>query len=183
MGRPTSRIDIAATGASQGRFFVPPPADTPYTHPGSWNSRPVPTRVSERATRKYELGANGCHISTYSKHAEGYAQIGWGEGGKAYVVAAHRAAWVGVHGAIPAGLTLDHMCRTRACVNVKHLRLLTNFENARRNQGRDFPLGQCQYGHDNKHLRTYRKGGAKTTVACSACRSERDRRYRGRTDA
>jgi hypothetical protein len=177
MGRPTSRIDITATEASQGRFFVPAVAPTAYTDPELWNSRPVPARVSERASTNYTFGDNGCHISAYSKNRDGYAQIGWREKGTVCVVTAHRAAWVGARGPIPAGLTVDHMCRTRACVNVHHLRLLTHFENSRRNRGRDFPLGQCQHGHDNKHLRTYPKAGGKTTVACSLCRSQRAQRF------
>jgi 4-alpha-glucanotransferase len=42
---------------------------------------------------------------------------------------AHRVAWKLVHGPIPAGLQVDHLCRNRACVNVAHLRVCTFREN------------------------------------------------------
>lgn len=47
---------------------------------------------------------------------------------------AHRAAWIEAHGSIPDGLTVDHLCRVRDCVNVEHLQLMT-MEDARA-QGR-----------------------------------------------
>src|ERR1700739_2732367 len=92
---------------------------------------PVPTRVAERAYLKYERDANECHISTYSVASHGYAQIGWTDTwGVRRGTAAHRAAWVHIHGQIPEGMTVDHKPTCdRRCVNVKHLRLLTNFEN------------------------------------------------------
>jgi len=65
---------------------------------------------------------------------------------------AHRAAWTAVYGQIPEGMTIDHLCKNRRCVNVEHLRLLTNYENARRTSGRDWPLGQCVNGHSDEHL-------------------------------
>lgn len=49
-------------------------------------------------------------------------------------------------------MTIDHTCKNRRCVNVAHLRMLSNYENARRTGGRDWPLGQCVNGHDNSLL-------------------------------
>lgn len=96
------------------------------------------------------ISPTGCHQSTYSVTSAGYAQIGWqpsGESNKG--TTAHRAAWTAVYGPIPDGLTVDHLCKNRRCVNVEHLRLLTNFENARRTHGRDWPIGngECINGH------------------------------------
>jgi len=88
---------------------------------------------------------------------------------------AHRAAWVAVHGQIPEGMTVDHICKVRRCVNVRHLRLLSNFENARRTNGNDWPLGECVNGHPNSELR---KRGAKWV--CGICAAEWQRRYRSR---
>lgn len=47
-------------------------------------------------------------------------------------VAVHIAAWVNENGLIPPRKQLDHLCRTRRCVNADHLELVTPRENARR---------------------------------------------------
>lgn len=91
----------------------------------------IPARVAQRALEKFFLDAYGCHISTYSRGHQGYAQVGWqGEDGR-HMVGAHRAAWTAIHGQIPTGLTVDHKCRMKSCVKVSHLRLLSNNENAK----------------------------------------------------
>jgi hypothetical protein len=45
---------------------------------------------------------------------------------------AHRLSWTLAHGEIPDGLTVDHICFNRACVNPEHLQLLTASDNAKR---------------------------------------------------
>src|SRR3990167_5623746 len=49
---------------------------------------------------------------------------------------AHRFAYETIVGLIPAGLTLDHLCRQRACVNPLHLEPVTRGENVLRGIGR-----------------------------------------------
>lgn len=50
---------------------------------------------------------------------------------------AHRYAWERVHGSVPEGLFVDHICHNRACVNVEHLRLATRSQNAQHRSGVD----------------------------------------------
>lgn len=46
---------------------------------------------------------------------------------------AHRAAWFAKNGAWPSpDKVTDHACNNKACINVDHLRELTNSENIRR---------------------------------------------------
>lgn len=134
----------------------------------------IPDRVAERAATRYEVEGQ-CWVSTYSVASHGYAQIGWRNGDYRQMVTAHRAAWVHHAGQqIPEGYTVDHTCKNRRCVNPEHLRVLSNYDNARRTNGRDWPLGQCANGHDDKHL-TLADGGRR--VRCSICVAEYRRRY------
>lgn len=63
---------------------------------------------------------------------------------------AHRHAYEVAVGTIPDGLTIDHLCRNRACINPSHLEPVTAAVNALRG---DSPLSrnhrktQCNRGH------------------------------------
>lgn len=126
----------------------------------------IPEAVAERATTRFVLDpSTGCHISTYSTASHGYAQIGWNHEKVRTVTLVHRVVWAIHHGTIPRDLTVDHMCKNRRCMNVQHLRLLSNYENGRRTRGRDWPLGRCVNGHPNEHLKKYGNG----RTHCSIC--------------
>jgi hypothetical protein len=49
----------------------------------------------------------------------------------------HRVVWEWLIGPIPDGLTLDHLCRNRACCNPDHIELVTMAENKRRGYSRN----------------------------------------------
>lgn len=116
----------------------------------------IPDRVAKRAAIKFAPDVKGCWISAYSVASHGYAQIGWWDGDHNHMTLCHRAAWVHHHRQqIPDGMTVDHTCKNKRCVNPAHLRLLPNYENARRTFGEDWPVGVCKHGHPNKYLAQY----------------------------
>lgn len=146
-----------------------------FRSPERWNSAPVPERVAKRAFERATVDENGCWISDYSVASHGYAQIGWKESGRrTRMVLAHRAAWVHVNGQMPMGVTLDHICKVRRCVNPTHLRVLPNYENARRVNGMDWPMGECANGHPNSDLVTdfgvNKRGERRQRAICGRCR-------------
>lgn len=153
-----------------------------FRSPERWNSIPVPERVARRAYERVQIDEGGCWISTYSVASHGYAQIGWNDGAKTRMVLAHRASWVHVNGQMPLGMTLDHICKARRCVNPDHLRMLPNFENARRTDGMDWPMGYCANGHGNEHIETFswakdKRGNSRDGTRCKRCRALHVARY------
>lgn len=154
-------------------------ASSDFRTPERWNSVPVPERVAKRAYERVDRDANGCWISQYSVASHGYSQIGWQNRGARHVVLGHRASWTHVNGQVPLGMTIDHICKTKRCVNPAHLRLLPNYENARRTAGRDWPMGYCVNGHDSTHLeKVTRNANAQGfAVICGTCQRQRRSEY------
>ncbi len=97
---------------------------------------------------------------------------------------AHRWAYEMMVGPIPIGLEPDHLCRTRICVNPKHLELVTHKENVLRGDGltaQNASKTHCLYGHPFDPLNTYHKpvGGR----GCRTCMREKNRQWRKRVAA
>jgi hypothetical protein len=131
----------------------------------------TPARVVARLLANVEQ-AGDCLLSNYSTGSHGYSQIGWHEAGRRVMALGHRVAWEAEHGEIPAGLTVDHICRNRRCVNVAHLRLLTNEENARDNG--PARRTHCPSGHPYNPENTYVRPttGHRSCRACASGRKE-----------
>jgi len=144
----------------------------------------IPEKVYQRVVHNADRDERtGCLVSRYSVGSHGYAQIGWKEDGKYHGTLCHLAVWRYINGPTSAGQTVDHeKCRNRRCVEITHLRLLSNYENARRTNGRDWPLGQCINGHDNCHLVVRKSSGrnGKSKRVCLLCEREWRRRYRAK---
>lgn len=63
------------------------------------------------------LKTDNCWLWTGFRTKYGYGVVvGWKAGTKARFMA-HRVAWELLRGDVPAGLSLDHLCRVRHCVN------------------------------------------------------------------
>lgn len=100
---------------------------------------------------------------------------------------AHRLIYELLVGAIPDGLTVDHLCRVRACVNPDHMELVTHVENNRRGfsvSAQAARQARCLRGHEFTPENTYRPRGAPGTRVCRACqRSRRSERYQAERGA
>lgn len=85
----------------------------------------------ERIKAHLSMNADGCWLHGLAKDRDGYGAIS--ERGKSK--RAHIVMYESVHGKVPLGLQLDHLCRVRCCVNPDHLEPVTGSVNIRRGIG------------------------------------------------
>jgi HNH endonuclease len=100
-------------------------------------------RQNVGSCRHYAAWLRGRHAG-YRVEDRGYDTACWmwqgGDQGEGYGrmsvnrrnVPAHRAYYEQVHGPIPDGLTIDHLCKVPGCVNPDHMEPVTFRENRRR---------------------------------------------------
>jgi hypothetical protein len=90
----------------------------------------------------------------------------------------HRVAYEVYCGRIPEGMTIDHLCGCRDCINPSHMEVVTRGENTLRGSS---PSAQqkrqthCKRGHPLSNA--YRYGNRRL---CRACRSAASKAFRAR---
>lgn len=125
---------------------------------------------------------NGCWLWT-GFTLKGYGKFKRSRQGASYPTwFAHRVSYVWAKGEIPAGMVIDHLCRTRNCVNPDHLEAVTQQENTLRGEGIaavNAHKTHCSKGHEftekniihswiRKHTRQVRE--------CRKCKNAKNRR-------
>ena len=90
---------------------------------------------------------------------------------------AHRVIYEGVYGKIPVGLVIDHLCKNKPCVNIKHIEVVTIKENTLRGDGptaRNLRKTHCSRGHELKGV------NSKNERVCKPCKNILQLAYRAK---
>lgn len=149
------------------------------THYSQWRrgDTPHPVRTLPTLEERLRSGAvedeAGCMVWQGAHFPKGYGSIRV----QGVTRGAHRVAYELAVGPIPEGLTLDHLCRIRDCINPAHLEPVTNRENTLRGEGFSAVNARkaaCPRGHpyDDENTWGYRDGRY-----CRACRRNRNAKH------
>ena len=129
----------------------------------------------ERFERKYAVEPNtGCWLWFGATNTRGYGSFAVVSRQPIVVVCAHRYAFTLHRGAIPEGLTLDHLCRQPACVNPAHMEAVTIEENVSRSHRFKTLKTECAHGHPYSGANLYVSASGKRK--CRACGNSSRRR-------
>jgi len=121
----------------------------------------------------YIIQENGCWEWVGAQSPDGYGL--WGSRAPRR---AHRRMYEHTKGPIPDGLTLDHLCRNRGCVNPDHLEPVTRGDNFLRVEGHTAMNARkthCKVGHPFNGANTYISERGRS---CRTCSRDRMRTYR-----
>jgi len=127
-----------------------------------------------RIAKKFALDPNGCWTWRAAKSPLGYGKVSM-LGKNRF---AHRIVYELLVGPIPSGLTCDHLCRNRACVNPAHIEIVDAATNTKRGFGVNYVNAKkinCPKGHPLLPCPWY-----EGTRYCRPCTSEASKRSRQR---
>lgn len=123
------------------------------------------------------LGEESCWPHPFSCTRGGYSRVTVDHTTMAY---AHRVAYELLVGPIPPGLTIDHLCKVRCCVNPKHMEVVTQKVNNLRGDSPaalNYRTLVCKNGHvlegDNL-VANYLKRGVRRCRICLNAWNARD---------
>lgn len=104
-----------------------------------------------------------CIIAPQKPDPKGYVRVSI----NGVTKSAHRVAYEEAFGPIPEGMTIDHLCATKACIEPTHMEVVTRAENTSRSwrDGRHAFPPTCPKGH-NRWGRNGRGGRSRRCLDC-----------------
>ncbi len=153
-----------------------PRARPPVVAGAAVNEAPEPDVTEERFWTKVDRRSESECWEWLGAKSDGYGRLK--VDGRA--CRAHRFAYELLVGPIPDEMTLDHLCRNRACVNPAHLEIVTNKDNVLRGEGvtaENAIKTHCVHGHEFTDENTYviKTGPKAGGRECRTCHRERKR--------
>jgi hypothetical protein len=118
----------------------------------------------------------GCWLWLRYQNRQGYGVVSINN----RATRAHRVVYEVVHGTIPNGLVIDHICNTPSCVNPDHLRAITSVANTLRGTSKHAINKRktvCREGHPLVSANNPRRPAERT---CHICRRAYNRAYHRR---
>jgi hypothetical protein len=88
----------------------------------------------ERFLSRVSIAKNGCWVMSGWHDRDGYAHFHK----QKKQSKAHRISYEWHKTKIPVGLTIDHLCKNKGCVNPEHLEAVTASENAKRHNAQGY---------------------------------------------
>ena len=136
--------------------------------------------IMDRIAKTISVNANGCWVWLGAR-GKGF-KIRYGHlNSNGKTLLAHRVVYESLVGPIPVGMTLDHLCRNRVCVNPVHLEPVTSRTNTLRGSSmaaENAKKHHCKNGHQFSSTNTYvrkRTGGGRVCRKCDALRMRKKR--------
>lgn len=130
-----------------------------------WGDTRIPAATWSKV---YVCPLTGCWLAAYALDRDGYVRARV-HGRRGLL---HRIFYTVLTGPIPDGLQIDHLCRTRCCVNPQHLEPVTGRVNLLRGntfQAANVAKTHCPQGHPYDATNTMLVGPKKSNRACREC--------------
>jgi len=150
---------------------LPDPGHKPWTVCKGRTFKPLAERFFEKVVEH-----DGCWNWMAKKSKTGYGRIGVKGDKQDY---AHRVAYRLMRGPIPDGLTIDHLCRNRGCVNPAHMEVVSSRTNTLRGNSVgaiNARKTHCKHGHEFTPENTYHSRGRKCRTCCLRLKAAQWRR-------